>query len=76
MDNISLGSFLEKNNYNSLFPTPITEEEITNVVLNMSNRTTIDCHNINMKMVTKCIDVIVNQSNKFISKTKCKKKIK
>ena len=51
VDNISLDSFLEKNNSNSLFVTPITEEEILNVVLNMSNKTSTDCYNINMETV-------------------------
>ena len=51
VDNISVDSFLEKNNSNSLFLTPITEEEILNVVLNMSNKTSTDCYNINIETV-------------------------
>ena len=47
------------NNSNSLFLTPITEEEILNVVLNMSYETSTDCYNINMETVKKCIEVIV-----------------
>ena len=53
VDNISLDSFLEKNNYNSLFVAPITEEEILNVVLNMSNKTSTDCCDINIETVKK-----------------------
>ena len=55
----SLDSFLEKNNSNSLFLMPNAEEEILNVVLNMSNKTSTDCYNINMETEKKCIDVIV-----------------
>ena len=40
--------FGKKNNYNSLFLMPITEE-VLNVVLNMNNKTSTDCYNINME---------------------------
>ena len=57
------------NNSNSLFLTPITEEEILNVVLNMSNKTSTDCYNINMETVKKCIDVIVKPLTNIFNKS-------
>ena len=69
VDNISLDGFLEKNNCNSLFLMPITEEEILNVVLNMSNKTSTDCYNINMETVKKCIDVIVGPLANIFNKS-------
>ena len=50
VDNISQDRILE-NNSNSLFLSPITEEDVLNVVLNMSNKTSTDCYNINMKII-------------------------
>ena len=71
VDNILLDSFIEKNNLNSLFLMPITEEEILNVVLNMSNKTSTDCYNIHMETVKKCIDVnikpLTNIFNKYFN---------
>ena len=69
VDNISLDSFMEKNNSNSLFPTPITDDEILNAVLNMSNKTSTDCYNINMETVKKCIDVIVKPLTNIFNKS-------
>ena len=69
VDNISVDSFLKMNNSNSLFLTPITEEEILNVVLNMSNKTSTDCYNINMETVKKCIDVIVKPLTNIFNKS-------
>ena len=69
VDNIPVDSFLEKNNSNSLFLTPITEEEILNVVLNMSNKTSTDYYYINMETVKKCIDVIVKPLTNIFNKS-------
>ena len=52
-----------------MFLTPITEEENLNVVLNMSNKTSTDCYNINMETVKKWIDVIVKPLTNIFNKS-------
>ena len=52
-----------------MFLLPIAEEEILNVALNMSNKKSNDCYNINMKTAKKCIDVIVNPLTNIFNKS-------
>ena len=66
VDNILLDSSLENNHSNSLFLAPITEEEILNVVLNMSNKTSTDCYDINMETVKKMHWRHCKTTNKYI----------
>ena len=42
-----------RNQYSNHMMNVLNEEEILNVVLNMSSKTSTDCHNINMKTIIK-----------------------
>jgi hypothetical protein len=57
--NISVNSYIKTRNMNSMFLSAVVEQEIVNIVKNNKNKTSKDCHDINMCLVKKLILQIV-----------------